>query len=98
MRTVVCALVLVVAAALRAPVPAPPRAGAVLRAALQIPVASLQSQWRVIPDIWDSLARLAPDQTMLVDVTREPAVKITYAEAQRTITTIAAALQKLGLL
>lgn len=64
----------------------------------QVPVRSLESGWRTLPDIWSSLAKLIPNETMLVDVIREPSQRITYAEGNTMITTIAAGLQRLGLL
>lgn len=64
----------------------------------QVPVRSLESSWRTLPDIWSSLARLIPNETMLIDVIREPTQEISYAEGNAMITTIAASLQRLGLL
>jgi hypothetical protein len=76
-----------------------PIRGGYLSASLsQIPIQSLDKKWRVIPDIWDSLAKIVPNETMIIDVIREPNQIISYAEAQSTITTIAASMQKLGIL
>ena len=54
--------------------------------------------WKVVPDIWDSLAKIIPDNSMLVDPVHGDKVDLTFAQCNNLITTGAAALQKLGLL
>ena len=54
--------------------------------------------WKVVPDIWESLANIVPNQSMLVDPVHGDKVDLTFAQCNNLITTGAAAMQKLGLL
>lgn len=54
--------------------------------------------WKVVPDIWESLASIVPNKSMLVDPVHGDKVDLTFAQCNNLITTGAAAMQKLGLL
>ena len=54
--------------------------------------------WKVVPDIWESLANIVPNRSMLVDPVHGDKVDLTFAQCNNLITTGAAAMQKLGLL
>ena len=63
---------------------------------VQIRIANLN--WKVVPDIWESLANIIPDKSMLVDPVHGDKVDLTFKQCNDLITTGAAAMQKLGLL
>lgn len=54
--------------------------------------------WKVVPDIWESLAKIIPEKSMLVDPVHGEKVDLTFLQCNNLITTGAAALQSLGLL
>lgn len=62
---------------------------------VQIRIADLK--WKVVPDIWESLASIIPDKSMLVDPVHGDKVDLTFKQCNDLITTGAAAMQKLGL-
>ena len=53
--------------------------------------------WKVIPDIWESLAKLIPKKTMLSDPITLPNIDLTYSQVYEFITKGAASMQKLGI-
>lgn len=53
--------------------------------------------WKVIPDIWESLAKLIPKKVMLSDPISLPNVDLTYSQVHEFITKGAASMQKLGI-
>ena len=55
-----------------------------------------RQQWKVIPDIWESLAATIPEHTMIVDNIHGGPVELSFSEVNDLITQAAAALQKLG--
>eukprot|EP01041_Mallomonas_annulata_P003706 gene3706-7370_t len=61
----------------------------------KIPI--LQQNWKVLPDIWDSLANAMPNRTMLTDPIHGDNVQLTFSEANSLITKGATALQSMGL-
>jgi non-ribosomal peptide synthetase component F len=63
---------------------------------VQIRIADLD--WKVVPDIWESLANVIPDKSMLVDPVHGDKVDLTFSQCNNLITTGAAAMQKLGVL
>ena len=63
---------------------------------VQIRIANLN--WKVVPDIWESLASIIPDKSMLVDPVHGDKVDLSFKQCNDLITTGAAAMQKLGLL
>ena len=63
---------------------------------VQIRIADLK--WKVVPDIWESLADVIPNKSMLVDPVHGDKVDLTFSQCNNLITTGAAAMQKLGLL
>jgi long-chain acyl-CoA synthetase len=63
---------------------------------VQIPVADLN--WKVVPDIWESLAGIIPNKTMLSDPVHGDKVDLTFSECNNLITTASAAMQKMNLL
>lgn len=54
--------------------------------------------WKTIPDVWDSLAEIIPDNIMLVDPIHGDKIDLTFKQCNNLITTGSAAMQKLGLL
>jgi len=54
--------------------------------------------WKIIPDIWDSMAEIIPNKTMLVDTIHGDKIDLTFKQCNNLITTGSAAMQKLGLL
>jgi non-ribosomal peptide synthetase component F len=63
---------------------------------VQIRVADMK--WVVVPDIWESLASIIPDKSMLVDPVHGDAVDLTFGQCNNLITIGAAGLQKMGLM
>jgi AMP-binding enzyme len=63
---------------------------------VQIRISDLN--WKVVPDIWESLANVIPDKSMLVDPVHGDKVDLTFSQCNTLITTGAAAMQKLGVL
>jgi long-chain acyl-CoA synthetase len=58
-----------------------------------------RDSWKVIPDIWESLAKLIPESTMLVDPVNDPSTATyTFKQFHDTVTSGAASFQKLGVL
>ena len=53
--------------------------------------------WKVIPDIWDSLANIIPQTIMLSDPITLPNIDLTYDQVNEFITKGAASMQKLGI-
>lgn len=54
--------------------------------------------WKVIPDIWDSLSETIPNKSMLVDTIHGDKIDLSFKQCNNLITTGSAAMQKLGLL
>ena len=63
---------------------------------VQIRVADMK--WVVVPDIWESLASIIPDKSMLVDPVHGDTVDLTFSQCNNLITIGAAGLQKMGLM
>lgn len=63
---------------------------------VQIRISDLN--WKVVPDIWESLANVIPDKSMLVDPVHGDKVDLTFSQCNNLITTGAAAMQRLGVL
>lgn len=61
----------------------------------QIDIAA--QDWKVLPDIWDTLADVIPNNSMLVDPVHEGNVDLTYKEVNTRIKVGASALQRLGI-
>ena len=65
--------------------------------AADVKIRTSEMNWMVVPDIWESMAKIIPDKVMLVDPVHGDRVDLTYAQGNNLITTGAAAMQKLGL-
>jgi hypothetical protein len=57
-----------------------------------------EMDWKIIPDIWDSLSETIPNKSMLVDTIHGDKIDLTFKQCNNLITTGSAAMQKLGLL
>lgn len=60
-------------------------------------IAISDQKWEVIPDIWDTMVRVTPKDTMLVDPIHDGNVVLSYEEVSQLVKKGAAALQSLGL-
>ena len=54
-------------------------------------------EWKVIPDIWDSLAKIVPQKKMLSDPITLPNIDLNFRQVNEFVTKGAASLQKLGI-
>jgi long-chain acyl-CoA synthetase len=72
-------------------------AGRLSQPVVKIPVASHEHDWQVLPDIWDTLSRIIPNKSMLVDPVHGDRVDLTYSQVNNLITQGAASLQSLGI-
>ena len=60
----------------------------------QIPINDMK--WKILPDIWETLAETIPEQSMLVDPIHGDKVDLSFREANELLTKGATAFQKLG--
>lgn len=65
---------------------------------VQIPIQDYKDEWKVIPDIWETLAKLIPNSTMLTDNISPDTGTHTFKEVCDQVKVGAAAFQKLGVL
>jgi long-chain acyl-CoA synthetase len=52
--------------------------------------------WKILPDIWETLAHVIPHESMLVDPVHEGNIDLSYSEVNSLITQGAAAFQTMG--
>ena len=69
--------------------------GAVVDAPTKIDIAA--QDWKVLPDIWETLAEVIPNKSMLVDPVHEGDVDLSYSAVNSLVKKGAAAFQGLGL-
>lgn len=65
---------------------------------VQIPIQDYKDQWKVLPDMWETLAKIIPDNTMLTDNISPHTGTHTFKQVCDQVKSGAAAFQKLGVL
>ena len=65
---------------------------------IMIDLLKKQKSWRIIPDMWEALSDLIPDEPMVIDLIHDEPVTMSFKEARDKIALGSSAMQKLGIL